>query len=179
GGLCRAPGRRAPRPRDQLHRSRTGRRLPATLPGLLRRLHPGDLGPSPERWPARGLPTGEALGRRARHDRRAFRSHRPLAHRGAFPCHIGRHRARPPGAPGAAVPAGRGDVLSPEHVRTARAALPGTRLINGYGPTENTTFTCFHPVGAELDTTRSLPIGRPIANTRAHVLDVSLHPVPL
>jgi len=72
-----------------------------------------------------------------------------------------------------------GDVLSPEHVRTARAALPGTRLINGYGPTENTTFTCFHPVGAELDTTRSLPIGRPIANTRAHVLDVSLHPVPL
>nr|QEO74431.1 condensation domain-containing protein [uncultured bacterium] len=72
-----------------------------------------------------------------------------------------------------------GDVLSPEHMRAARAALPETRLINGYGPTENTTFTCCHPVGPEPDTSRFLPIGRPITNTRVYVLDPDLHPVPL
>ncbi len=37
-----------------------------------------------------------------------------------------------------------GDVLAPERVAEALAALPGTTLINGYGPTEGTTFTCTH-----------------------------------
>src|SRR6266516_19965 len=35
-----------------------------------------------------------------------------------------------------------GDVLSPQHVLKARRALAGCRIINGYGPTESTTFTC-------------------------------------
>ena len=39
-----------------------------------------------------------------------------------------------------------GDVLSVAHVRTLLAAAPGLRLINGYGPTENTTFTCCHTI---------------------------------
>ena len=39
-----------------------------------------------------------------------------------------------------------GDVLSPRHVRQVLDALPDCRLINGYGPTENTTFTCCHTV---------------------------------
>jgi len=64
-----------------------------------------------------------------------------------------------------------GDVLSPEHVRQARRALPGCRIINGYGPTENTTFTCCHTVGDEDAIAGSIPIGRPIANTRVYVLD--------
>src|SRR5262249_52898012 len=42
-----------------------------------------------------------------------------------------------------------GDALSVEHVRRASVGLPGTRLINGYGPTEGTTFTCCHPVAAD------------------------------
>src|SRR5206468_8276756 len=37
-----------------------------------------------------------------------------------------------------------GDVLSAPHVARALDSLNGTRLINGYGPTENTTFTCCH-----------------------------------
>jgi len=37
-----------------------------------------------------------------------------------------------------------GDVLSPPQVRRALAAHPRLTLINGYGPTEVTTFTCCH-----------------------------------
>ena len=37
-----------------------------------------------------------------------------------------------------------GDVLSPSHVRRAMDAIGSGRVINGYGPTENTTFTCCH-----------------------------------
>ncbi len=39
-----------------------------------------------------------------------------------------------------------GDVLSLNHVRRVVSALPDLRLINGYGPTENTTFTCCHRI---------------------------------
>jgi amino acid adenylation domain-containing protein len=72
-----------------------------------------------------------------------------------------------------------GDILSPAHVRRAVEALPGTTLINGYGPTENTTFTCCHTItAADLDRP-SIPIGRPIGNTTAHLLDSRLRPVPV
>lgn len=72
-----------------------------------------------------------------------------------------------------------GDVLSPEHVLEARRSLPGCRIINGYGPTENTTFTCCHTVGDEGELIPSVPIGRPIANTRVYVLDPHGQPVPI
>lgn len=64
-----------------------------------------------------------------------------------------------------------GDVLSVAHVRRAFEALPKTRLINGYGPTENTTFTTCHTITqADLDGA-PIPIGRPIANTTVYILD--------
>jgi len=72
-----------------------------------------------------------------------------------------------------------GDVLAPDQVHQLLAALPGCTLINGYGPTENTTFTCCHMVREPLRPGRSVPIGRPIANTTAYVLDRHLQPVPL
>jgi amino acid adenylation domain-containing protein len=71
-----------------------------------------------------------------------------------------------------------GDVLSVPHVRRVLAELPDTALINGYGPTENTTFTCCHRVTSAKDGA-SIPIGRPIANTYVRVLDASMHPAPL
>ncbi len=74
-----------------------------------------------------------------------------------------------------------GDVLSPAHVLRAVAALPETRLVNGYGPTENTTFTCCFPIPSGATSTTlgaSVPLGRPIANTWTYVLDRDLHPVP-
>ncbi|HEX6883770.1 MAG TPA: amino acid adenylation domain-containing protein [Planctomycetota bacterium] len=74
-----------------------------------------------------------------------------------------------------------GEALSVAHVRRAYAALPATvELINGYGPTENTTFTCCHPIPRDLPAdTPSIPIGRPIANTKVHVVDARLAPVPI
>jgi aspartate racemase len=73
-----------------------------------------------------------------------------------------------------------GDILSPKHVREALRHLPRTRLINGYGPTENTTFTCCFPMTADAPPPDGpIPIGTPIANTRVYILDVHRHPVPI
>ncbi|HKV12634.1 MAG TPA: amino acid adenylation domain-containing protein, partial [Thermoanaerobaculia bacterium] len=72
-----------------------------------------------------------------------------------------------------------GDVISPEHARRVLERHPGLTLIDGYGPTEGTTFTCCHRLAAPPQAGESVPIGRPIANTRAHVLDRRLDPVPV
>jgi amino acid adenylation domain-containing protein len=69
-----------------------------------------------------------------------------------------------------------GDVLSPPHVARAQAALPGCQLINGYGPTENTTFTCCYSIPRDL-TPGPIPIGTPIAHTTVHILDDAESPV--
>lgn len=67
-----------------------------------------------------------------------------------------------------------GDVLSPRAVAAALNALPGTTLLNGYGPTENATFTTVH----RLTPGAPILIGAPIANTTAHVLDAHGAPAP-
>ncbi|HXB53930.1 MAG TPA: amino acid adenylation domain-containing protein [Vicinamibacteria bacterium] len=73
-----------------------------------------------------------------------------------------------------------GEALSVGHVRKAQDRLPRTQIINGYGPTESTTFTCCYPIPAGLpEGTKSIPIGRPIANTDVFVLDPGLEPVPV
>jgi amino acid adenylation domain-containing protein len=73
-----------------------------------------------------------------------------------------------------------GDVLSPAHVQKfLRAADPGSTLVNGYGPTENTTFTCCHPMRAGAQFDQTVPIGRPVAQTQVYVLDADLQPVPV
>jgi amino acid adenylation domain-containing protein len=70
-----------------------------------------------------------------------------------------------------------GDVLSPHHVRRFLEYAPGTTLINGYGPTENTTFTCCHIMRAGDPLPESIPIGTPVSNTRVYVLDEYMNPV--
>ncbi len=72
-----------------------------------------------------------------------------------------------------------GDVLSPPHVRRVLEAFPGICLINGYGPTENTTFTCCYSMTAPDQVGARVPIGRPIANTTAYLLDAAMQPVPI
>jgi amino acid adenylation domain-containing protein len=82
-----------------------------------------------------------------------------------------------------------GDVLSPTHVARAQAALPHCQIINGYGPTENTTFTCCYriprepgaPSGAPLPgggPPPAIPIGTPIAHTEVYLLDEQRQRVP-
>nr|WP_318781268.1 non-ribosomal peptide synthetase [Amazonocrinis nigriterrae] len=73
-----------------------------------------------------------------------------------------------------------GEALSVAHVHKALEALPLTQIINGYGPTESTTFTCCYPIPRSIETTiQSIPIGRPIGNTQIYILDKYLQPVPV
>jgi amino acid adenylation domain-containing protein len=55
--------------------------------------------------------------------------------------------------------------------------LPGLRVLNGYGPTETTVYSTGY--ADPLPLRRQCPIGRPLANTRVHVLDPLMEPVPV
>jgi amino acid adenylation domain-containing protein len=73
-----------------------------------------------------------------------------------------------------------GEALSVPHVRKAQAQLPLTQLVNGYGPTECTTFACCYPIaGLDDRHVASIPIGRPIGATTCLVLDARRQPVPV
>jgi amino acid adenylation domain-containing protein len=72
-----------------------------------------------------------------------------------------------------------GDVLQPRQVQKMIRQLSGHRLINGYGPTENTTFTCCYEMSAASRLEGAIPIGRPIANTQVYILDQQMRPVPV
>ncbi len=72
-----------------------------------------------------------------------------------------------------------GDVLSTPDVSKALAELgPEGRLINGYGPTESTTFACCHVMRARDRVADPVPIGRPISNTQVYLLDERLQLAP-
>ncbi|MFF4658204.1 amino acid adenylation domain-containing protein [Streptomyces sp. NPDC001381] len=64
-----------------------------------------------------------------------------------------------------------GDVVPHEHAARVLARHPGLVLTNGYGPTENTTFTTTHSVSSPDEIDGPLPIGRPVPGTRVYVLD--------
>ncbi len=70
-----------------------------------------------------------------------------------------------------------GDVVSPRHAARLLAAAPETKLINGYGPTEGTTFTCCYTIPAGHAADQPIPIGSPIANTSIVLVDEQLRPV--
>ncbi|MGW2559530.1 non-ribosomal peptide synthetase [Streptomyces sp. NPDC001514] len=71
-----------------------------------------------------------------------------------------------------------GDVVPHEHAARALARHPGLVITNGYGPTENTTFTTTHSVTRPEDVDGPLPIGRPVPGTRVYVLDARRRLVP-
>jgi len=71
-----------------------------------------------------------------------------------------------------------GEALSVAHVNRYLAVMPEAGvLINGYGPTENTTFTCCHRLRRGEVMSAAVPIGRPIGNTQVYVLDEEMQPV--
>jgi len=72
-----------------------------------------------------------------------------------------------------------GDVLSVAHVQKALHELNNTRLVNGYGPTESTTFACCHTIAPDVPLEKSVPIGKPVANTTAYILNENLKPVSI
>jgi len=71
-----------------------------------------------------------------------------------------------------------GDVVPPAQVRRVLEALPGLTLVDGYGPTEGTTFTCCYRMTDPRQVRGSVPIGTPIANARVYVLDAGAQPLP-
>ena len=62
-----------------------------------------------------------------------------------------------------------GDVLSPHHINRLRERFPALAVINGYGPTENVTFSTTHLIEASYR--HAIPIGKPIANSTAYIVD--------
>jgi amino acid adenylation domain-containing protein/non-ribosomal peptide synthase protein (TIGR01720 family) len=71
-----------------------------------------------------------------------------------------------------------GEELSVSYIQRALNILPNTHFINGYGPTENTTFTtCYSIINKNY--LASIPIGIPIANTQIYILDTHHNLVPL
>ncbi len=62
-------------------------------------------------------------------------------------------------------------------IEQVRALKPGCRVINHYGPTETTVGILTHEVAAPLSACRSVPVGQPLANGKARVLDAYLNPV--
>jgi amino acid adenylation domain-containing protein len=69
-----------------------------------------------------------------------------------------------------------GEPLRNELAQALYQALPNLQqVVNLYGPTEDTTYSTYAiaPRGSE----RTMPVGRPVANTRLYILDPHLRPV--
>ncbi|HEY0066242.1 MAG TPA: condensation domain-containing protein, partial [Flavisolibacter sp.] len=69
-----------------------------------------------------------------------------------------------------------GDKLSPPHIQKLRDRYPQMEIVNGYGPTENTTFSLTHSIETVQG---NIPIGKPISNSTAYILDAQHQPVPV
>ncbi|MFC7762523.1 AMP-binding protein [Catellatospora bangladeshensis] len=69
-----------------------------------------------------------------------------------------------------------GEEISPRMAHRLGALLPDLRITNGYGPTEASIGMIFHPVSA--DDGDVIPLGRPIDNCYAVIVDDELRPLP-
>ncbi|WED43930.1 amino acid adenylation domain-containing protein [Legionella cardiaca] len=74
-----------------------------------------------------------------------------------------------------------GDVLNAERIMNVMQCDKGApqNILNGYGPTENTTFTTTYSIIPQKEGYQSIPIGKPIANTTVYILDNHLEPTPI
>lgn len=64
-----------------------------------------------------------------------------------------------------------GDVLSAPHINKVRRDNPSLKIINGYGPTENTTFSTTFLIDKDYE--NNIPIGKPISNSTAYIFNKS------
>src|SRR5581483_1746574 len=72
-----------------------------------------------------------------------------------------------------------GEALLPATVDQWRSICPEARLFNEYGPTETVVGCCVYDTADSPPGARSVPIGRPIWNTRIYILSAALEPVPV
>ncbi|WP_327169596.1 non-ribosomal peptide synthetase [Streptomyces subrutilus] len=71
-----------------------------------------------------------------------------------------------------------GEPASPTHVHRLHRLYPDLAVTNGYGPAESMGFTTTHPVPVSERAAGTVPIGRPLTNKHAYVLDARLRPSP-
>ena len=72
-----------------------------------------------------------------------------------------------------------GEAVDPAKVRAVLRDGAPRHLLHVYGPTEVSTYSTWYPVIAVNELAVTVPIGRPIANTTAYVLDAHCAPMPL
>ena len=70
-----------------------------------------------------------------------------------------------------------GDVVLPKYTNKVRSLCPGIEILNGYGPTENTTFSTYFKIDRDYDT--QVPIGTPIANSTAYIVNKKMQLQPI
>ncbi|MCL1989815.1 MAG: amino acid adenylation domain-containing protein [Defluviitaleaceae bacterium] len=70
-----------------------------------------------------------------------------------------------------------GDIVSVKHVEMMLKKLKNGHIINGYGPTENTTFSLCYRINRGKTYHSQIPIGRPIANSNAFILNKKMEPL--
>lgn len=71
-----------------------------------------------------------------------------------------------------------GEAVDPIRVRQLISQYPPKRLLHVYGPTESTTFATWYEINQVPEDAVTVPIGRPLNNTTAYVLDAHMNPVP-
>lgn len=72
-----------------------------------------------------------------------------------------------------------GESLEPMTIRRVLRNTPPQQLLNVYGPTEGTTYSTQYRIESVDEDAKSIPIGKPIANTQVYVLDCRRQPVPI
>ncbi|MEV6166586.1 amino acid adenylation domain-containing protein, partial [Streptomyces sp. NPDC052052] len=70
-----------------------------------------------------------------------------------------------------------GEAVRADAVRRVREHCPDLLLVDGYGPTETTTFATAFPLGMSAEVPAVMPIGHPLDGMRTYVLDAALRPV--
>ena len=71
-----------------------------------------------------------------------------------------------------------GEAADPASVeKVLRSGRPPKRLVNGYGPTETTTFATCHEVTLADLAAKRIPIGKPLHNVTTRILDSQMRPV--
>ncbi|WP_445634041.1 Amino acid adenylation domain protein [Nostoc sp. DSM 114161] len=71
-----------------------------------------------------------------------------------------------------------GEALSINLVKTFREVMPFAKLINLYGSSEVSANATYYDTSLLQDQANTVPIGRPIDNTQAYVLNRNLQPTP-
>ncbi|MEO6230963.1 MAG: amino acid adenylation domain-containing protein [Ferruginibacter sp.] len=71
-----------------------------------------------------------------------------------------------------------GEKLSEHHIEILRQTYPHIEIINGYGPTENTTFSTSYHI-RETNISKPVAIGKPLSNRKALILDENAQLVPV